>query len=272
MTLRTILILLILIESEPVFSQIKVMSYNIRYNCCSTCIIDCMHQEKPILERIIDINNLIIDESPDIIGIQEIKKGDVELLFDEVSQIYDFHQYDNLYPRTILWKRRKFSLIDRGHFIVTGKIGPNQIDNTSSWVKIENKYSLNKYLIINNHFTPGNTGEAELSRINSAQIVIEKISELIDDDYLIVILGDFNAKPNSGSINKFNENGFYGVDINNQPTYSGNFEDIRTVKLDYIFTRKNLKASEVKVNQFKDKDGLFPSDHLPIQATISTSE
>ena len=77
-------------------------------------------------------------------------------------------------------------------------------------------------------------------------------------------MGDFNATSDSKTILKVKES-FIDVDSNNEPTWSVYPEGCVTcnpqkidIRLDYIFTTKDIKTHSYRVEDSKG------SDHLPI--------
>jgi endonuclease/exonuclease/phosphatase family metal-dependent hydrolase len=81
-----------------------------------------------------------------------------------------------------------------------------------------------------------------------------------------VLMGDFNAIPESQTIQKMKET-LIDTDLSNHPTWSVYPEGCITcnpqkidIRLDYIFTTKDIKTHSYKVEESKG------SDHLPISA------
>jgi endonuclease/exonuclease/phosphatase family metal-dependent hydrolase len=95
----------------------------------------------------------------------------------------------------------------------------------------------------------------------------ENLIKVLPPNYTIV-MGDFNATPESPTIQKI-RNALADTDPKNQPTWSNyiegckvcNIQDI-SIRLDYIFTTKDIKTSSFKVESSK------ASDHLPISVIL----
>ena len=95
----------------------------------------------------------------------------------------------------------------------------------------------------------------------------ENLIKLLPLEHTIV-MGDFNAAPDSQVIKNI-QNALMDSDPKSLPTWSLYLEGCKickvqdiSIRLDYIFTTKDLKTKEFKVENSK------ASDHLPISVTI----
>lgn len=113
--------------------------------------------------------------------------------------------------------------------------------------------------IFNTHYDH----EGEISRFRSSKLMLNKINEFNQDDKLpLILLGDFNALPNSIEIkvltNKL-------TDLSN--SISGTFHDYGkkkdALKIDYIFGNSKIKVLQTGI--WDDQiDKIYLSDHYPI--------
>ncbi len=114
----------------------------------------------------------------------------------------------------------------------------------------------------------------ELARLESAKLITQKIAALNQENYPVIWLGDFNCEPESAPIkyitqnfddcktkSKFhfeeNEGTFNGFEINSVPAK----------RIDYLFVRKIHVDMYIAIAN-KRKNGLWISDHLPIEAWV----
>ena len=111
---------------------------------------------------------------------------------------------------------------------------------------------------------------------------IKKLSKFIDQNYKedklpVVVMGDFNAGPNSKviknfSTGKYNDKRFFAVQEKNtelykSPTRAGFKGKDRGFHIDYIFVSEELEIVDVDI--LSDSfNGKYPSDHFPILANI----
>ncbi|MGL4772089.1 MAG: endonuclease/exonuclease/phosphatase family protein [Clostridium sp.] len=111
---------------------------------------------------------------------------------------------------------------------------------------------------------------------------LRKIGEFIESEHKkdgipVVLMGDFNATPNSKLIREFQEKGlssksFIAVQEKNKALYNkstmssfnGKEEGLH---IDYIFVSEEIEIVDVKILTH-NKDGRYPSDHYPIIADL----
>jgi len=98
---------------------------------------------------------------------------------------------------------------------------------------------------------------------------IESLLKLLPKEKTI-IMGDFNATPDSVAIKRMREN-FLDTELKPVPTLDPNLFDcpncdmqvIPHTRLDYIFVTKDMKVESFKVHKSRG------SDHLPVSVTIN---
>jgi len=119
--------------------------------------------------------------------------------------------------------------------------------------------------IFNTHFD--NFGEQ--SRINSAKLLIHKINNMNISNYPIVLMGDFNASPESKTISIITtelEDGLESSKKSNKGpigTHNGLKVKKITNRIDYIFV-KNLNVLDYQHIDTYPQLNSFLSDHLPV--------
>ncbi len=111
---------------------------------------------------------------------------------------------------------------------------------------------------------------------------LKKIVEYIEkqqqiESFPIILMGDFNTKPNDKLIQKFIEDGInnkrfvavqeYDKSIYNKPTM-GRFKDKeKGMHLDYIFVSEECSVAQTQIVKHH-VNGRFPSDHYPLFADV----
>lgn len=115
---------------------------------------------------------------------------------------------------------------------------------------------------------------------------LKKIGEYMEkqhkkDDYPAILMGDFNASPNSKVIKnflegKYSSKKFIAVQDSKKEIYSmstlSKFKGNKTgLHIDYIFVTEefNVRNSEIV---YYNKDGKYPSDHYPISTELEFKE
>lgn len=114
----------------------------------------------------------------------------------------------------------------------------------------------------------------------------KKLSEYIKEEHEkeklpTIIMGDFNATPNSKLIKDIKENGvmgkrFVAVQEKNSELYKtstlGKFKGAeKGVHIDYIFVSEEIEIEEVEIVKY-NKMGKYPSDHYPLFAKLKIKE
>lgn len=122
------------------------------------------------------------------------------------------------------------------------------------------------FRIYNNHLDH----ESDTARISGIKLVFKKIAEDLKKlNAPFFILGDFNALPDSETINYCNNNTILKtVDITKE--IGGTWHDFgrleAPIKIDYIFTDTETAQREIKLKVWTDQSsGIFLSDHYPIE-------
>src|SRR5690606_369261 len=131
----------------------------------------------------------------------------------------------------------------------------------------ENKSTKEKFWVFNTHFDH----IGEVARVKSAALILKKIAEINTSHLPVVLMGDFNLKPDAEPIKiiskalndskhvsiakPFGPSGTFNAFVFNKPVLD---------RIDYIFTSKD----QVKVLKYAvlsdSKDCKYPSDHLPV--------
>ena len=123
----------------------------------------------------------------------------------------------------------------------------------------------NKFWVFNTHFDH----KGEQARKQSASLIIDQINTINDEQYPVVLMGDFNATPTDDPIKVIGNNldtitgGTESLLSGPIGTYNG-FEQIQQDRrIDFIFTRGFHVESYLHANP-KSGQGQFLSDHLPV--------
>ncbi|MBE6718243.1 MAG: hypothetical protein E7574_03175 [Ruminococcaceae bacterium] len=248
---------------------IKVVSFNIR--CCDD------ENKNKIKDRAPRLSKVILNYSPDLIGIQEFRlpwQKYFDKYFLNDYEIYSFSRStDGVYESVpILWRKRRFECIKRGTFWLSdtpeyesrGWDEVYDVNRICSYVILKDKITSNQFAFMNTHF-----GLGDLCQKKSSELIY-KYSKLISD-YPTVITGDFNMTPDSVGYLEMKK---YFTDINGvtskdySPTYHGyDPEDNNGSHIDYCFINGYFRPIDHKI--IKDTvRGKYPSDHYGIYSEI----
>ncbi|MDF1697934.1 MAG: endonuclease/exonuclease/phosphatase family protein [Saprospiraceae bacterium] len=250
------------------------MTYNIKYDDPS----DSINKWDNRKEEMID---LIDYYEPDVFGIQEGLLHQLTYLDKhlpsysrigvgrddgkekgEFCAIYYNHKELSLLKNSTFWLSQKRDSISVGW--------DASMERICTYGLFENKITNKKLWVFNTHYDH----IGKISREKSSELILQKIKEINIEQYPVVLMGDFNAEPNSPPIKIIIkelkdgasgvENGIYGP----IGTFTGfKKHTIAKRRIDYIFV-KGLDV--VKYRHIDDlrKNTNYLSDHLPVIATF----
>jgi endonuclease/exonuclease/phosphatase family metal-dependent hydrolase len=260
-------------------NAIKVMTLNIRYDNPGDSI-------NTWSDRASQVSNFILNEEPDIIGMQEVLESQYEVL-DSVLPEYtsigvgssDGAKEGEMNP--IFFRKEKFDMVRNLTFWlsdtpeVQGSIGwESSLPRIVTWMELVDKNSHEHFFFFNTHFAY----DSDSARIMSSKILLSSV-EKISEGFPFIITGDFNMPPTSTgykiltgpaeSVPLFKDAYSISEKRPSGPSYTFNgfFDKPGTDRIDYIFVKNGMKVLEHKTIVKKDK-GIFISDHWPVEATV----
>lgn len=240
--------------------HVKVMTYNIQHGLDYLKLLN--------KERFIDLDkicNIIKDENPDIIGLNEVY-NDIDNLktTNQAKYIADKLGYPYFYfGKSILLKNN----IEYGNAIISKypieKSIIRKIDDPV--VKDENVYYESRIIIENNIKINDEIIKVLVTHFGLAKseqnLATQKLLSLINDNNKYIVVGDFNMEEDNENIIKIKKvlnDSTYLLETNKLTFPSLNPK----IKIDYIFTKK-IKMESFKVIQ------KISSDHFPCVLIIS---
>lgn len=254
--------------------EVTTMTYNIRLNTDSDG-----ENAWPLRKEYLAAQIKFYDT--DFFGVQEALPEQMDFLREQFSDYTALGkgregknkgEYSALFYRT-----EKFTLEENGMFWLSKT--PEKV--STGWdaalprVCTYGLFSLKegdkKIWVFNTHFD--HMGQE--ARVNSAQLILDKIKELNTENYPVVVMGDLNVEPDNEVISTFEKEMNDSYEVSQQPafgpkgTFNGfHFEEPVTRRIDYIFVSKNgLKV--IKYAVLSDpKDLKYPSDHLPVYTLL----
>lgn len=254
----------------------RIMSFNLR----SDCIIDVNNRWRSRKDIVYET---MFKYDCDIIGVQELTN---KMHKDLIAVADDFNIIGKARSKKLFAERNDL-LISKKHHIedhttIWLSETPNKIGSqpwfalypricTTAIVKFDDGTKIRVY---NTHL--------DCLLPQARNYGIKKLSKFIDQNYKedklpVVVMGDFNAGPNSKviknfSTGKYNDKRFFAVQEKNtelykSPTRAGFKGKDRGFHIDYIFVSEELEIVDVDI--LSDSfNGKYPSDHFPIIANI----
>ena len=254
-------------------NELKVISYNIRYNNSNDGINIWENRRSTI-------KNFIVDENPDFAGLQEVTYSQLIFLTESLKD-YDYIGVGRDDGKTkgefspIFYNNNKYKVLSNDTFWLSSTPEKVSIGWDASMERIctyglfENLYTKERLWVFNTHFDHiGNH-----AREKSTDLILKKINSIKSKDIPVILTGDFNLNDDNFSIKKIQKQ-LKDVLINikktdlNYETYNG-FKNLVKSKrrIDYIFTR-NFEVKEAKHVYIKTPYGGWASDHHPVLSLL----
>lgn len=228
---------------------------------------------------------VIAERNPAILGVQE---ASIDMLHD-LQQALPNYSYVGEGREggtkdehcAIFYDKSQITILNTGTFWLSES--PQQTGSKSwgtsfsricTWAKcriIENGQQL---LVFNTHLDH----ESQEAREQGIRMIYDRLNAEERQDPA-VLMGDFNAYPSNkvvrflegtGDIGGMRGNMACAVDLNRPDTltYHGYEGGKEGEPIDYIFTTAHLKAANSHILT-KNRQGLYPSDHYPVEAVIT---
>ncbi len=268
---KVILALAICFFQGAIAQSYKVMTYNIRYD-------NPNDGDNQWSKRKAFLSNQIAYNNPDVFGIQEGLEHQVKYL-DSIFTEYNYVGVGRDDGKTkgeysaIFYNKERLSILSEGTFWLSET--PNKIsigwdasmERICTYGLFKIKDSDQRFWVFNAHFDHiGN-----VAREKSAELIIKKIKEFNINNLPVIVMGDFNLKPETKPIQLFSKvlNDTKNVSalkpFGPTGTYNGfNFNKPVSNRIDYVFTsKKNIKVLKYAVLS-DNKECKYPSDHLPV--------
>jgi len=263
---------------------LQAMSFNIRYD-------NPNDGENVWSQRKEKVASLIRQQHPDVIGIQEALKNQIDDLMVQLSKYEwfgvgreDEKEKGEFVP--IFYNKNRLKATEHSTFWLSetpqvpgGYSWDAKYGRTVTWGRFFDKKSKKNFFFFNTHFDK----DGEVSRIKNAEILAKKIEEIAHEDP-VVLAGDFNCVESSepyqlltaaegrkkqGEENKLADTRYMAKEHTGP---NGTISDFKTLvtpekKIDYIFVKNNVTVLIHSVVSTM-WGGKFPSDHLPIVVKI----
>jgi endonuclease/exonuclease/phosphatase family metal-dependent hydrolase len=267
---------------------LRVMSFNIRNSRAKEKLSENKWADKdhPRRERTIRI---IRKNEPDLLGVQEARPDQVNDLKDALSE-YSFYGVGRDDGKSagefsgIFYRTERFTQTGAGSFWLSDtpeKPGTSfykalgACARIASWVRLKDKATGGEFVFLNMHWDH----ISKPARESSASLVRERLAS-IGGNLPLIVMGDLNATEDSVEVKKLigtkDANGraladSYRVLHPKRSPEEASFNDwagtLKGSRIDFILCTGEFKPESAKIVR-KSYDGLWPSDHYPVFATL----
>ncbi|HUG18830.1 MAG TPA: endonuclease/exonuclease/phosphatase family protein [Planctomycetaceae bacterium] len=261
-------------------STMNVMTWNIRYD-------NRGDGENAWTHRKDWVADIIRREQVDIVGLQEVLKHQLDDLTQRLPELaaYGVGRDDGNTKgeySPILYRKDRFEVLDKSTFWLSktpdqagSRDWDSAITRIASWLKLKDRRTGQVFYAINTHFDHmGNE-----ARANSAALLVKMLREKFKD-HPVVLTGDFNTKPESVPYKTLTDRdppnvpSFYDALAISEAkpqgpdsTWNGFDSIVPGQRIDFLFVTGSFYVRKHRTLD-DQKDGRFPSDHLPVTALI----
>lgn len=264
--------------AAPDAVDLRVMSFNVRFGTADDGPDSWEHRKDILVDT-------IRKASPDVIGTQECLDFQANYIVEKLPEYTWFgigREADGSGEHmAVLYRKDLLQPLDSGHFWLseTPEVPGSMSWETSctrmvTWLKFEHVPSSKTFTFYNTHLDHRSVP----ARLEGARLIAQRLSEL-DSTEPIILTGDFNcpavvSEPwtclrDAGMVDAW-EN--CPERVGPPGTWRGFKKPVETPdnRIDWILTRGPLQP--VNIEALMDNvDGRFPSDHLPVIATLRLS-
>lgn len=244
-----------------VSGQFKLMSFNVRGGHYSA---DSLIPHAGVIwDRKERIRQIVIDNTPDVFGLQEFSDNDFENWFMPQMTTLGYNFYFNESgghgsPKIIFYKSSRFVLKSSGAFDLDTE------NRSGAWVILQDNVNASQYFFCNSHWSPDDDDKP-----GNSQKLIAAVQANNPNGLPEVVFGDYNSVPGSTLIS--NVKNSLGVtdalgDADGDLTFHG-WDATGDSKIDWLFCNKNFAYTSFQVIT-TSYSGNWPSDHWPVMATF----
>ncbi len=257
-------------------SPTTVMTYNIRYLNNSDGDDVWANRQLAVIETI---------RGAEIVGLQEVVLDQFEAIQSATPEMtwYGIGRDDGKEKgefAPIGFRHERFTSLDQGTWWlsetpdVVGSMGWDAaLPRTVTWVLLRSKSDDSQLLVLNTHFDH----RGEDARQNSGKLIARRVDAMAKD-VPVIVMGDFNAKPDSPAIENV-KSGTLALSDSRQMSQTppsgpeGTWNGFKKIdvgtRIDHLFVSDRVKVLAHEVLDPKTAAGRFASDHLPVRVTIS---
>ena len=272
--ISTIACLLFLLAASSHAQDIRIATYNVRYDNKGDSG-NLWVNRHPVIKALVRFHDF------DIFGTQEALRHQIDTLSANLPEYawYGLGRDDGQAKgehSAIFYKKDKYKLLNKGDFWLSEtpeKPGPGwdaRLNRICSWLQLQDVKSKKKFYVFNVHYDH----QGVKARQESSKLILEKIRALAGNNP-VLLTGDFNGDHNSQWYQLIANSGvlFDTYRLVKSPyANNGSFNSFRTpgstAIIDHIFVTKQftVKRWGILTDSYFGK---FPSDHFPVVADVT---
>lgn len=222
-------------------------------------------------ERAGGIVEILREHQPDVVGLQEDSKTQVDLLVNALSG-YSYLDRHAKKGGGLLIRNEAWHVIESGKIAIPG-------GRRASWALLESRRNGARWLFYNAHLIHRTAPDSAAQRLEGARNITQHLLNRSSQDVPVVFTGDFNALPDmpvmrylggdAGSPVQF-ANAFTLVHGDDDPraTWRGLGKAHHGERIDHILVNAHVSVLDAEIIFYDDLSDPYPSDHYPLQTTL----
>ncbi len=272
---------------------IRIMSFNIRYGTAPDGENAWPHRRDMVFD-------VIRDHQPDVIGMQEVLKGQLDQLLRSLPEYKslgvgrrDGIALGEFAP--ILYRVDRFEILEYGGFwlsdtptVPSSTSWGNTIPRICTWAHLRDRRTGRSFYFYDTHLDH----RSPPSQQRSAELIARRIDQHPNKTDPVILVGDFNAGEDTSTIRYLKGEVERAYETTEDPppspqlrdtfrvvypdaiavgTFNGFRGDRSRAKIDYVLVSDGIEVLCAAIIH-ASKDGRYPSDHFPVTATLILAE
>ncbi|MDB6080489.1 MAG: hypothetical protein JWO82_4236 [Akkermansiaceae bacterium] len=258
--------------------MLKILTFNLRYITPGDTGTHTWIARRDI------VADVIKKEDPDLFGVQE---GLRPMLDDLDARLPGYAEIgcgreDGMTQgeaSAIFVRTDRFTIQDAGNFwlsdtpdVVNTKSWGNRVVRICTWARLLDRKTGKELHYFNTHMDH----ESQLARDNGMALILKRIEARVPAGPFL-LTGDFNADEDNAVHEVIRTNKLAPFDVwktlhpDTPAAESGTFHDFKAVndggRIDYIYASNDFTGIESAILH-DSKEGVYPSDHFPVRATL----
>lgn len=258
---------------EPVtrLASVETMSFNIRYGTAEDGTNSWYYRAGAVIE-------MIKDQAPDVIGMQEVLREQMDLLKDYLSyKCIGVGRDDGKREgehMCIFYNPKTVKIQKWGTFWLSETPGKPSLGwdaacrRTATWALVKAKDSGRLFYFVNTHLD--HVGAQ--ARSNGLRLILDRIDAINTGGYPVILSGDFNVSPDDATLSPLGGRMQSAREIafrtDEGATYNAWGHKENESVIDHIYESgfSSCQVFEVVRKPYMDKK--YISDHYPVRATL----
>ncbi len=216
----------------------------------------------------------ILENNVDVLGTQEDSADNSEYFLENLEN-YDVYKGELDDGNYIYWRKDKFNVVKKSYLFLSdtpvtpSKFSGASANTTMSYVILEDKTTAKQFLLVN---VQADEKANDKVRTQQMKVVAEQVEKINKNDLPVIVLGDLNT----AATDILSQNKSFALSSkvakskgDSKGTLVNSFTERDATSVhDCIIVNTDSVCTDYYTVVNNIKDGKYPSDHLPVLATV----